>query len=68
MGFAKKCLVNPIMKKMFPNNENLSNMETRNFEPYKVSFASKERFKKSPIIQMQNLLNEDARSKSCISK
>ena len=47
------------MKKMFPINLNYYNMETRGNEKYHVQLALNGRLKKSSIIYMQNLLNQD---------
>ena len=35
------------------------NMKTRNVKKYKVDFAKTERYKKSSIVAMQNMLNEE---------
>ena len=43
---------------MFPLNEKNHSMKTRNFEKYKVQKAHTERLKRSAVIYMQNLLNE----------
>ena len=43
---------------MFPVNEKTHEMNTRNPSKFKVQFAHTERLKKSPIVYMQNLLNE----------
>ena len=43
----------------FPKNDKKHNMETRNENVFKVDFANKSRLQKSPIIFMQNLLNEN---------
>ena len=58
LNFAKKCLINKKVKHMFPENGKSHEMNTRNAEKFKVQFANTERLKKSPIIYMQNLLNE----------
>ena len=58
LNFAKKCLENKKVKHMFPENKNSHDMNTRNPEKFQVQFAKTERFKKSPIIYMQKLLNE----------
>ena len=34
-------------------------MKTRNVKKYKVNFANTERYKKSSIVAMQNMLNEE---------
>ena len=57
--FAKKCLKNPKLKHMFPLNVKSHKMETRKNEKYKIQYANTERFRKSPIIYMQHLLNQD---------
>ena len=43
---------------MFPKNLKTHEMMTRNPEVYKVQFANTERLKNSPIIYMEELLNE----------
>ena len=58
LRFAKKSLKNPKLKNMFPMN-NSNTILTRKPEKFKVEFARNERFKKSPIIYMQRLLNEE---------
>ena len=45
------------MKKLFKENPKLHEMETRNKEKYEITYAKTSRFKKSPIIYMQRLLN-----------
>ena len=44
---------------MFPKVNRKHSMKTRNPEVYKVQFANTERLKKSPIIYMQKLLNDN---------
>ena len=58
LTFAQRCSKHPTMKKMFPLNEKTHQMGTRNQPKFKVQFALNERLRKSPIIYMQNLLNE----------
>ena len=43
---------------MFPENDKLHSMELRKPERYKVDHANTERFRKSSVIYMQNLLNK----------
>ena len=43
---------------MFPLNDKRHRMDTRKPEKFKVMKAKTERFKKSAIIYMQNLLNQ----------
>ena len=59
LKFAQKCLKNPKTKNMFPENKKIHKMETRNPEKYIVQHANTERLRKSSIIYMQNLLNEN---------
>ena len=58
LAFAKKASKNPKCKKMFPFNNKIHDMKTRNGEMYKVQHANTSRLKSSSIIYMQNLLNE----------
>ena len=44
---------------MFPLNEKANNMKTRNLEKYFVQYALNDRLKRSPLICMQNLLNNE---------
>ena len=57
--FAQRSKKHPKMRKMFPYTEKTHKMDTRNPEKFQVQHALKERLKKSPIIYMQNLLNEN---------
>ena len=61
LKFALKCRKNPKTKDMFPENTKLHQMVTRNNEKFKVNHADTERYKKSAIIYMQNLLNENVK-------
>ena len=63
LNFAKKCLKNPQLQLMFPLNIKKHSMNTRHKQKYKVQFSKSERLKKSPIIYMQTLLNEEETSK-----
>ena len=47
------------MKFMFPQNKKTHRMNTRDTPKCVVQHANKERLKKSAIIYMQNLLNEN---------
>ena len=44
---------------MFPENEKRHNMKTRLAQKYKIEHANTERLKRSSLIYMQHLLNED---------
>ena len=59
LNFAQKCVKSEKLKHMFPLNEKSHEMKTRHEGQYKVQFANTERFQKSSIIYMQNLLNEN---------
>ena len=59
LNFAKKCLKTPRMKQMFPLNMKKHSMKTRNMQKYKIQLAKSERLKRSPLIYMQTLLNQD---------
>ena len=59
LNFAQKCTKNTRTKDMFPMNKKMHTMETRKQEKYKVDHANTERLKKSAIIYMQNLLNQN---------
>ena len=58
LSFAQKCAKNQKTAHMFPKNEKVHNMETRQPETYKVQHANAERLRKSSIIYMTHLLNE----------
>ena len=62
LNFAKKCEKNSKLSHMFPKNDNTHKMETRKKEKYVVQFANTGRLKKSPLIYMQRLLNEDEKN------
>ena len=59
LKFAQKCVKNPKTKHMFPENMKTHHMETRMPEKFQVQHANTERFRKSSIIYMQHLLNEN---------
>ena len=44
---------------LLPKNDKCHEMKTRNIEQFKVDFANTERLRKSSIISIQTLLNED---------
>ena len=58
LNFAIKCTQKKL-ENVFPKNSKQHEMITRNPEVYKVQFANTERLKNSPIIYMQELLNEN---------
>ena len=59
LKFAIKCTKNPKTRDIFPENKKLHEMKTRKTEKFKVQHANTERLKKSSVIYMQNLLNEN---------
>ena len=59
LQFALKCVKNPKTKHMFSYSNTTHIMQTRKHEKYLVQHANTERLKKSAIIYMQNLLNEN---------
>ena len=60
LRFAQKCTENDQTKKMFPLNEKLLNMNIRRKEKFTVQYAKTERLKKSAIIYMQKISNEQS--------
>ena len=61
LKFARKSLKNPKMKALFPPNIKEHTMETRDEEHFKVFFSNTNRYRDSPIIYMQTLLNNDVK-------
>jgi len=61
LNFAKKCLRNRKVNSMFPLNKIKKNLRSQN--KYLVKFANTERYKKSAVIHMQNMLNENEKEK-----
>ena len=59
LNFAIKCQRNPKTSDMFPENQKIHKMITRKQEKFQVDHANTERFRNSPIIYMQNILNEN---------
>ena len=59
LKFAKNCLKNEKLKRLFPLEKHNHSMKTRTQSFFKVNKARTERYKKSAIPYMQNLLNED---------
>ena len=51
------------MKSLFPPNNRKNLMNSRSYEYFQVLFANTERLKRSPIVYMQNLLNQDIERK-----
>ena len=53
---------NELTKDMLPLKSDFTDMNTRLREKFQVHHANTDRFKKSPIIYMQHLLNIDYRT------
>ena len=60
LKFAKSCLKNTEMRKMFPMNPTHYAVKTRFREKFEVTAARTERLKSSAIPYMQRLLNNEA--------
>ena len=63
LKFAMKAKNHDKMKYLFPLNIKSHSMQTRKSEKYLVLKTNTERFKNSPIISMQKMLNEHYRIK-----
>ena len=59
LSFAQTCTKNPKTSHMFPRNEKIHTMDTRKQEIFKVQYANTERLRKSSIIYIQHLLNDN---------
>ena len=57
LNFAKNCLKNDKVKDLFPKNDQTIKMNLRNQRKYKIKKIRTERYKKSSLPYMQNLLN-----------
>ena len=60
--FTKKSIKAPKIQVFFPLNQKSHQINTRNVGKFKVQHAHTERLKKSAIIYMQNILNEDEKA------
>ena len=59
LNFAIKCVKNPKTKGMFPETKKAHPMETRKQERFHIQHAHTERLKKSSVIYMQNIPNQN---------
>ena len=57
--FARNGIKQDKLDDLFPTNDKEHKMRTRNVKECKVNFANTERYKKSSIVAMQNMLNEE---------
>ena len=58
LSFAKRSLADGKLRDLFPLTRKDHDMKTRKENKFHVTHAHTERYKKSPIITMQKLLNE----------
>ena len=56
--FARTSISDGLFRDLFPKRTKAHLMETRKLEKYKVFHANTERYKNSPILTMQRMLNE----------
>ena len=68
LRFAKNCIQNEKVKDFFPKKRKKHKMKKRKEKKFVVNKAHTERYKKSAIPYMQNLLNEENESKQLILK
>ena len=59
LKFAKTSLADGHFHDLIKKKTIVKGPHTRKREPYKVTFAHTDRFRKSPILSMQRLLNQD---------
>ena len=59
LNFAKKSLKQDTFSSLFPLNENVHQMKTRNPERYVIKDGNTDRMKRSAVPFLQRLLNED---------
>ena len=59
LSFAKRSLADGHFSDLFPKRKPEHQMEIRKREKYQTTHANTNRFKNSPILQMQRLLNEE---------
>ena len=68
LKFAKNCLKNEKLQNMFPKNESRHGMNLRTKNKFKLNKLRTNRYKKSAIPYMQELLNNDERSRKQLMK
>ena len=61
LSFAKKSLRQDSFSSVFPLNENVHQMKTRNPDKYVVKNGNTDRMKRSAVPFLQRLLNQDIR-------
>ena len=68
LKFAKNCLKDEKLKKLFPVKKSEHKMKKRNTMKFKTNKTRTERYRKSAIPYMQRLLNKEENLKSSIIK
>ena len=68
LKFAKACLKHEKLTDLFPKSKKDHSMDKRVKEVYRIRRANTERFRKSAIINMQKMLNNEASKKREIMK
>ena len=68
LKFAKKCLLVPKLKRMFPRSHQSHVMDKRSPEAYQVKRGLTERLRRSAIPHMQRLLNKQEKEQRDIHK
>ena len=61
LRFAKSGIEDGILNDLFPHGSKYHTMKTRKKEHYKFTHAYTERFRNSPILARQRMLNTDKR-------
>jgi hypothetical protein len=62
LKFAQTGIKNKKLNDLFPVNDKVHGMKTRDDEKFKVNFANTGRLQNSSIISMQNILNENEKN------
>ena len=68
LKFAKNCLINEKVSSMFPKYLSKHKMKKRKTPKFKVNMAKTERYKKSSIPYMVQLLNQDNENRKAVMK
>ena len=62
LNFAKRCILNRKLSHLFPMHDKSKRYDIRRKQKYKIQFANTDRYRKSPVIYMQRLLNAENNS------
>ena len=63
LNFAKSSLADGLLRDLFPLQRKAHLMKTRSKDKYKITHANTERFKNSPVLTMQRMLNREELTK-----